>query len=230
MITIHHLGVSQSDRVVWLMEELGLSYRLKWYSRKADRLAPDEFLALHPAATAPIIEDGNRVLPESGAIVEYICHRYAGGRFTVRPEQPNYADYLYWMHWHNNVLGLFFARRALQAVPQPHGPDVQRMDGLIKRRERGYYTFLDQRLGAHPHLAGAEFTCADLMAMFDLVSLPLFGGRTIDDLPNVVAYVKRIGARPAYIKAMSIAGPKAVPPEASPEPSHRSGCGDRRPL
>ena len=77
MITVHHLGISQSDRVVWLMEELGLSYKLKWYKRKADRLAPDEFLALHPAGTAPIIEDGDRVLPESGAIVgaSAMCRR-----------------------------------------------------------------------------------------------------------------------------------------------------------
>ena len=68
MITIHHLGVSQSDRVVWLMEELGLPYQLKWYVRGTDRLAPPEFLALHPAATAPIIEDGDTLLAESGAI------------------------------------------------------------------------------------------------------------------------------------------------------------------
>src|SRR6185436_16999799 len=76
MITIHHLGVSQSDRVVWLMEELGLPYHLKWYKRGPDLLAPPEFLALHPAATAPIIEDGDMLLAESGAIVEYICHRH----------------------------------------------------------------------------------------------------------------------------------------------------------
>lgn len=213
MITIHHLGVSQSDRVVWLMEELGLPYRLKWYKRKADRLAPDEFLALHPAATSPIIEDGDLMLPESGAIVEYICHRYAGGRLTVRPEQANYAEYLYWMHWHNNVLGLFFARRAL-AAQQPLGPEAQRMDGLVKRRERGYFGHLDQRLANSPYLAGPDFTCADIMVMFDLVSLPLFGGYAIDDLPNAVAYTKRIAARPAYIKAMSIAGPKAAAPAA----------------
>jgi glutathione S-transferase len=212
MITVHHLGVSQSDRVVWLMEELGLPYKLKWYNRKADRLAPDEFLALHPAATAPIIEDGDLVLPESAAILEYVCHRYAGGKLTVRPDQPNYPHYVYWMHWHNNVLGLFFAKNALKAQ-QPHGPDAQRIDGLVKRRERGYYTHLEQRLGAVPYLAGPEFSCADVMVMFDVSSLALFGGRTIDDLPNTQAYVKRIAARPAYIKAMQIAGPKATPPK-----------------
>jgi glutathione S-transferase len=85
MITIHHLGVSQSERIVWLMEELGLPYRLKWYDRMANRLAPPEFLKLHPTAMAPVIEDDGRVLVESAVTTEYLCHRYAGGRFTVRP-------------------------------------------------------------------------------------------------------------------------------------------------
>jgi len=88
MITIHHLGVSQSERIVWLMEELERPYRLKWYRRKQDRLAPDEYLALHPAATAPVIEDGDSVLAESGAILEYFCHRYAGGKLR----EPAAAD------------------------------------------------------------------------------------------------------------------------------------------
>ena len=116
MITIHHLGMSQSDRIVWLMEELNLPYSLKWYDRK-DQLAPPEYLALHPASTAPVIDDDGRVLAESAVIVEYICHRYAGGALTVAPTQPNYAEYLYWMHFNNNVQGLFFAKLALGPHP-----------------------------------------------------------------------------------------------------------------
>jgi len=210
MITIHHLGVSQSDRIVWLMEELGLPYQLKWYKRGPDRLAPPEFLALHPAATAPIIEDGNKLLAESAVIVEYICHRYGAGRLTVRPEQPNYVDYLYWMHFNNNNLGLFLARNALKA--KAPGPDTDRMSRLIERRQDGYYRYLEQRLGTVPYLAGDEFSCADIMVMFNLTSLPLFGGREISDLPRTMAYVDRLAARPAYKKAMTIAGPTAQPP------------------
>jgi glutathione S-transferase len=213
MITIHHLGVSQSDRIVWLMEELDLPYKLKWYNRKADALLPDEFLALHPAATAPIIQDGDLTLAESGAIVEYICHRYAGGKLTVGPSQPNYAEYLYWMHLNNNILGLFFATLVNRA--QIPVPDAETMiGGMIKRREDGYYRFIEQRLGKSPYLAGPEFTCADIMVTFALASLPLFGGRAIDDLPNTKAYVERISKRPAYVKAMAIAGPAAVAPAA----------------
>lgn len=133
MITIHHLGVSQWERIGWLMEELELPYRLKRYKRKQNRLAPDEYLALHPAATAPVIEDGDLMLAESGAIVEYIRHRYAGGELTVRPEQSNYAEYLYWMHF-NNILGLFFANAALRAGA--HGAEAE-SDGWADQTTRG---------------------------------------------------------------------------------------------
>ncbi len=212
MITIHHLGVSQSDRIVWLMEELNLPYRLKWYQRKADALAPDEYLALHPAATAPVIEDDGKMLTESAAIVEHICHRHAGGALTVGPQQDNYAEYLDWMHFNNNVLGLFLARLALRAGAS--GPEAERIGGLIQRREDKYYGYLEQRLGSVPYLAGAEFTCADIMTMFNLTTLPLFGGRSIEALPNVVDYVRRVSERPAYVRAMAIAGPGAVAPQA----------------
>lgn len=206
MITIHHLGVSQSDRVVWLMEELGLPYRLKWYKRMESGPAPPEYFALHPAATAPVIEDDGKVLTESAVILEYICHRYAGGRFTVRPDQPNYTDYLYWMHFNNNVLGMFFTKRALAATQDPVA------QGIVERREPRYYDYLNTTLGKTPYVAGPELTCADVMIMFSLTTLAMFGGRKIDDLPNVASYVRRIESRPAYIKAMAIAGPKAKPP------------------
>ena len=206
MLTIHHLGVSQSDRVVWLMEELGLPYELVWYKRGADGLMPPEYVALHPAATAPVVTDGDKVLAESAAILEYICHRYAGGKLTVAPSQPNYYDYVYWMHFNNNVQGLFFAKLAAGAQGE------ERVRKFIKRREDGYYGHLNARLGESPYLAGPEFTCADIMVTFNLTELALFGGRGIDDLPNVRAYVERIGKRPAYAKAMRIAGPSAAPP------------------
>ena len=211
MITIHHLGVSQSERIVWLMEELALPYELKWYDRMPNRLAPPDFLKLHPTAMAPVIEDDGRVLTESAVIAEYICHRHAGGKFTLRPEQPNYYDYLYWMHFNNSAMGLRFTKSVLQAGAT--GPVADTMGEVVRRREEQFYKYLDQRLGESPFLAGPEFTCADIMTVYRLTTAILFGARAIDDLPNVVAYVKRIEARPAYQKAMSIAGPKAVKPK-----------------
>jgi glutathione S-transferase len=145
MITIHHLGVSQSDRIVWLMEELHLPYRLRWHKRTEAGLAPNDYLALHPAATAPVIDDDGVVLTESAVIVEYICHRHAGGKLTVRPEQSNYADYLYWMHFNNNILGLFFAKSALGAGGQ--GDSAALIRTVVARREEQYFNFMNSRLG-----------------------------------------------------------------------------------
>lgn len=211
MITIHHLGVSQSERIVWLMEELGLPYRLKWYHRKPNRLAPDELLALHPTALAPVIEDDDVVLTESAVIVEYLCHRHAGAGMTVRPEQPNYYEYLYWMHFNNSAMGLRFTKSVLAAGAS--GPVADTMSEVAHRREERYYKYLDRRLGESPFLAGPELTCADIMVVYRLTTALLFGGRPINDLPNAIVYVKRIEARPAYQKAMAIAGPKAVAPK-----------------
>ena len=132
MITIHHLGVSQSERIVWLMEELALPYKLKWYDRMPNRLAPPELLKLHPTAMAPVIEDDGRVLTESAVIAEYICHRHAGGKFTVRPEQPNYYDYLYWMHFNNSAMGLRFTKSVLAAGAS--GPVADTMREVVNRR------------------------------------------------------------------------------------------------
>lgn len=212
MITIHHLGMSQSDRVVWLMEELGLPYTLKWYDRGPDFLAPPEYRKLHGAGTAPIIEDdGGVVLCESGAIVEYIIQRHGKGRLGVAPSQPNYPDYLFWMTFSNSLQSTFFMRALLNLIPEDKRAGNP-MVTVATRREQNYYKLLNERLGQFDYLAGPEFTGADVMMTFNVTSLAQFGGRTISDLPNVEAYAKRMTARPAYVKAMGIAGPGAKRP------------------
>lgn len=210
MITIHHLAASQSERIVWLMEELGLPYRLEWYERKPNKAAPDEYLALHPTAMAPVIEDAGRVLAESAVIVEYICHRHAGGRMTLGPADEGYYDYLYWMQFNNSAMGLRFTKSVLAAGAS--GPVADTFREVANRREDQYYRYLDRRLGESTFLGGPELTCADIMVVYRLTSGLQFGARPIDDLPNVVSYVQRIEARPAYRKAMQIAGPKATAP------------------
>ena len=105
MLTVHHLGISQSERIVWLCEELGILYELKRYDRDATtRLAPAEYKALHPMGTAPIVTDGSVVLAESGAIMEYIIGKYGQGRLAVGPDKPNFADYLFWFHFANGSM------------------------------------------------------------------------------------------------------------------------------
>lgn len=212
MITIHHLGISQSDRVVWLMEELGLPYELKWYDRGEDFLAPPEYRALHPVGTAPIITDGSLVLAESTAIVEYISQQYGGGSLSVLPGDPNYSEYLFWMQFNNNLQSVLFMKIASQAGGVQTSEDNP-MNAIIQRREDGIYTALEQRLKESDYLGGNRFTCADIMSMFNLTSLSMLGARQIDEgLPNALAYVQRVAARPAYQKAMRIAGPEATRP------------------
>ena len=212
MITIHHLGISQSDRVGWLMEELGLPYELKWYHRGEDFLAPAKYRALHPVGTAPIISDDNLVMAESTAIVEYISQQYGGGTLSVLPGDPDYAQYLFWMHFNNNLQSVLFMKLAFQAGGAQAGDDNP-MNTTTQRREDGIYNALEQRLKESDYLGGNRFTCADIMSMFNLTSLSMLGARQIDDaLPNTLAYVQRVTARPAYQKAMRIAGPEATPP------------------
>lgn len=212
MITIHHLGVSQSDRVVWLMEELELPYELKWYSRGEDFLAPAEYRALHPVGTAPVITDGDLVMAESTAIVEYISQRYGGGCLSVGVDDPAYPHYLYWMQFNNNFQSVLFMKMAFQAGGGDLSADGQIAD-VLQHREGGLYNYLEQRLGESEYLGAGRFSCADIMMMFNLTSLEMLGARTIDDtLPHTKAYVERICARPAYQKAMAIAGPAAQAP------------------
>jgi len=209
MITIYHLSASQSDRIVWLMEELGLPYELEWFDRLPSKLAPPEYKALHPVATSPTIRDGELVMCESIAIIEYIINRHGDGRLGVSKNEPNYPDYLYWMQFNPSLMAAISVDMVAKAVP---GTD----DNVFVQSSRGrikcYYNQLEQRLGESQYLAGPEFTAADIQNIFALTTMPMFGGPGIEHLPNVSAYVKRIEARPAYQKAMALAGPTASKP------------------
>jgi glutathione S-transferase len=194
------------------MEELGLPYDLKWYNRGDDFLAPPEYRALHPAGTAPIITDGDLVMAESTAIVEYLSQRHGGGTLSVSPEDPDYPHYLYWMNFNNNLQSVLFIKLAFQSAGLQLGDDNP-MAVTTQRREDGIYNALEQRLAESDYLGANRFTCADIMSMFNLTSLGMLGARQIDEsLPHTLAYVNRVTERPAYQKAMDIAGPAATPP------------------
>jgi glutathione S-transferase len=122
MLTIHHLGRSQSERIVWLCEELGVPYELKRYDRRADnRLAPPEYKALHPMGIAPVISDGDLVLGESGAVVEYIVQTYGGGRLVLKHGDAGFADFLYWFHFANGTLQPTVGRMMFLERADPSG-------------------------------------------------------------------------------------------------------------
>ena len=206
MLTVHHLGISQSERIVWLCEELGVPYELKRYDRDATtKLAPAEYRALHPIGTAPIITDGDVVLPESGAIIEYIIGKYGNGRLTVKPEQSAYADYLFWFHFANASM---MANEMMNLVAsRMTGGDEDPILQSLRGRSDKAYAYAEQRLGQTPYFAGGEFTAADIIMLFPLTTLRLFAPRNMEQFPNIVAYLKRIGERPAYKAAMAKSDP-----------------------
>ncbi|MCP3064065.1 glutathione S-transferase family protein [Myxococcus sp. K38C18041901] len=217
MLTLHHLGRSQSERIVWLCEELGLDYVLKRYERRADnRLAPPEYKALHPMGTAPILTDGDRVLGESGAICDYLIQTHGGGRLAAKPGEPGFADYLYWFHFANGTLQpVVLQVRYLERVDPSGGSPL-----LHAARERFTLVLstLEKRLGEAPHLAGNALTAADIMTVFSLTTMRLFKPYDLSPWPNILAYLQRIGARPAYRRAMQKADPDLAPVlGASPE-------------
>ncbi len=197
MLTVHHLGSSQSERIVWLCEELELPYRLERYERDpVTMMAPPEYKALHPFGTAPVITDGDFSLGESGAIVEYLIHRHASGRLVLGPEHPGYPDYLYWFHFAN---GSMVPSLMMDYVrPPAEGDSVSRTGRAL--------ALIEQRLGQAPYFAGSEFTAADVM-----MSLPRFvATRDLSSFPSIQAYVERITSRHAYRRAAEKAEPGNV--------------------
>jgi glutathione S-transferase len=213
MLTVHHLGISQSERIVWLCEELGLDYDLKLYARRADnRLAPDDYKALHPMGIAPVITDSSvqgrdLVLGESGAICEYICGRYGDGRLAPGPDDPDYADHLFWFHWSN---GTFMTTLMMQLVLSGGGKDNPAAVFVGDRSRRGW-AMAEARLGEAPFFGGRNLTTADIMMVYCLTTSRAFRGMTLDGFPNLQAYLQRIGARPAYQRAMAKAEPGMAP-------------------
>jgi len=205
MLTIHHLGISQSDRIVWLCEELGLSYDLKIYTRDPQTmLAPPEFRALHQVGTAPIIGDGDLVLAETGAIVDYIVARHGGGRLRPGPDDADFATYLLWYHLINASI-----MPALMMNMGAPGPMVDLMNDRLGR----YFDLLEDHLASTgPWLAGERFTDADIMAMFPLVTMRHFVPVRVGDRPHIKAYIERLEARPAYQAMRAKADPGLVLP------------------
>jgi glutathione S-transferase len=202
MLTVHHLGTSQSERIVWLCEELDVPYELVRYDRDPRGAAPAEYKALHPAGTAPILCDGDVVLAETGAVVEYIARRHAGGRLIPGPEHPAFADYLFWFHYANGSM--------IPAFMMDMVADHLGANRLSSRSDRAF-DLVEQRLGEAEWFAGEEFTAADILMVYPLTSGRLFSGRDISHLPNLLAYLQRIGARPAYRAAMAKAEPHGTP-------------------
>ncbi len=208
MLTIYHLSISRSERIVWLMEELGLPYHLETFARTPAIFAPESLKQVHPLGRAPVIRDGDVVLAESGAIVEYIIARHGGGRLAVAPDAADFPRYLYWLHYAEGSLMLQLLR---EWTVERMLPGADAAPGMARLREttRQHLAMVDAHLAQFRHFAGADFTAADVMMVFPFTTVLRFRTLDLGPYPALVDYLGRIAERPAYRRAMALAGPDA---------------------
>jgi glutathione S-transferase len=206
VITIYHLDTSRSERIVWLMEELGLEYKLELFQRNDNGSAPDALREIHALGKAPVIRDGETVLAESGAIVDYIVHRYAGDRLAVTPAAQEYARYIYWFHFaEGSLMSLLILALVIGRVPEANASPVRTR---VLERMKQTLLFIDSELAQATYFAGSAFTAADVMMTFPFTTMRHFLNYDLAPYRNILAYLQRIESRPAYQKAMALAGPK----------------------
>jgi len=217
VILVHHLNNSRSQRVLWLLEELGLEYEVKRYQRDAKTmLAPPELRQVHPLGKSPIISDGGLTIAESGAIVEYLVGKYGNGRLVPAPGTPERLRYTYWMHFAEGtampplVMKLVFDRMEKGPMPFFARPIARSIAARVKSSfiqpniDRNL-DFMESELARSTWFAGEDFTAADVQMSFPLEAAAVRGG--LDSRrPKLVAFLERIHARPAYKRALDKGG------------------------
>ena len=156
---------------------------------------------------APVITDGDLVLGESGAICDYLCARHDGARLAPGPEDPDFADHLFWFHWSNGTFMTTLMMQLVLARGVPENPAA----AFVEERSRRGWSMVETRLGQSPYFGGKNLTTADIMMVYCLTTSRAFRGSSIEAYPNLRAYLARIGARPAYQRAMAKAEPGMTP-------------------
>ncbi len=222
MIVVHHLNNSRSQRILWLLEELGLEYRIERYQRNAKTmLAPPELKAVHPLGKSPVLTDGEgdakRTLAESGAIVEYLIHTYGEGRFMPAPDTNAYWECRRWTHYAEGsampplLLKLVFD--TIKTAPMPFfirpvakGIADKAMSGFVQPQLDLHIAHWEQSLEATGWLAGDDLTVADIMMSFPVEAARSRAGVDARH-PNLLDWLKRLHARPAYQLALEKGGP-----------------------
>lgn len=217
MIVVHHLNNSRSQRVLWLLEELGLEYDIKRYERDSKTmLAPPELRAVHPLGKSPVITDGDLTLAESGAIVEYLVERYGEGCFAPSRQMADYLRYRYWLHYAEGslmsplLLKLVFDKVETSPMPFFVKPIARAISGKVKSsfimpQITGHLDYLEAELGKAKWFVNDEFSAADIQLSFPLEAAAARGGLDASR-PRLMDYLKRIHDRPAYKKAIERGG------------------------
>ncbi len=203
---VHHLEHSRSQRILWMLEELGLPYEIRHYARnKATMLAPPELRAVHPLGKSPVIEDDGRVIAETGAILEYLVDK-ADGRLGPPAHREDVLRYRYFLHYaEGSVMPPLLIKLVLSRVPLFGKAAQKRVQPMID----AHLDFIEAELAARPWFAGDEMTAADIMMSFPLEAARSRAGLDNGRRPATMAYLARIHARPAYKTALEKGGPYA---------------------
>jgi glutathione S-transferase len=216
MIVVHHLNNSRSQRVLWLLEELGLDYEIKFYQREPSMRAPATLRAVHPLGKSPVITDGENTIAETGAIVEYLVDGYGKGRLIPPPDTKARLRYTYWLHYAEGslmpplLMGLIASRIAGPQVPWFARPIAKRISATLRDTYIGpqiklHLDFIESELTDRAYFCGEEFTAADVQMSFPLEAAAARGG--LDETrPKTWDWLKRIHARPAYQRALEKGG------------------------
>lgn len=214
MIVVHHLEHSRSQRILWLLEELGVPYEVRRYARDpATRLAPPELKAVHPTGKSPVIDDNGRVVAETGAIVEYLVERYGHGALIPPPGSEARLRYTYWLHFAEGsampmlVMTLMFSRIAAGLPPEHAGVVAGLQQGYVDPQRTAHLDMMEAALADGPWIAGANFTAADVAMSFPAEVARGRGG--LGERPHLTDWLARCHARPAYRAALERGGPYA---------------------
>jgi glutathione S-transferase len=203
-IIVHHLEESRSQRVLWLLEELGLDYEVRRYARNPQtRLAPPELKGIHPLGKSPVLQHDGMVFAESGAIIEYFAEHEGGGKLAVAPGDPARFDYLYWLHFAEGSAMLPLLLKLYVNLLGEAGAPL--MQGRIEPEIANHLAHADAALEGRDYFAAHRFTAADIEMSFVLDAAAGRGG--LERYPNLVRVRKLQQARPAYQRALEKGGP-----------------------
>ena len=206
MIVVHHLNDSRSQRVLWLLEELGAPYEIKHYQRNAQtRLAPPELVAIHPLGKSPVITDDGVTVFESGAIIDYLIRHHGDGHLQPATHTSNYEVYQQWMHYAEGSAMLpLMLKLYVSRLGEAGAPLTPRIEGEISN----HLGFVNQSLQGRQWLVGDSITGADIQMSFVGEVARVRGN--LENYPNLQAWVNRFQARPAYRKAIERGGPYVI--------------------
>jgi glutathione S-transferase len=219
MLIVHHLNNSRSQRVLWLLEELGTPYEIKHYQRDPQTmLAPPELKAIHPLGKSPVITVDGGVLAETGAIVEYIVGRYGEGRLVPPPGTPERMRWTYWLHYaEGSAMPPLLMKLVFTALPA-RSPALLRplvkaiagraQTGFIDPQLKAHFDYWEAELGRAEWFAGSEFSAADIMMSCPIEAAADRAG-ALAGRPRLKAFLEKIHARPAYRRALEKGGPYA---------------------